>query len=162
MQGQSTVTGVPMYNRRNEIIPNGCNLGHSGPHSNAPHVGGSCKRCSSSNILVLIGGSAARDGELQQTLGTSTRHNGKKYSCDFNNCLVEERPIWQEWRTVEYGTLPLKTLRWYTDRSKPNLGTGTGVAGPSTSYYESMGIFLSSFQAELHAIDIEWCWVESG
>lgn len=78
-----------------------------------------------------------------------------KYSFDFN-CLVEERSIWQEWRTVEYGTLPLKTLRSYTDRSKTNQGTGTGVAGPSTSYYESMGIFLSSFQAELHAIDIEW------
>lgn len=64
-RGQSTVTGVPMHNRRNEIIPNGCNLGHSGPHSNAPHVGGSCKRCSFSNIRVVIGGSAAREGELQ-------------------------------------------------------------------------------------------------
>lgn len=40
-------------------------------------------------------------------------------------------------------------------RQVQNQGTGTGVAGPSTRYYEPMGIFLTSFQAELDAIDIE-------
>lgn len=51
--------------------------------------------------------------------------------------------------------ISFNTLSRYTDRSKTNEGTKAGVAGPSTIYYESRGIFTRIFQADVHAIT--WC-----
>src|SRR5699024_3046257 len=43
------------------------------------------------------------------------------------------------------------TIKWYTDGSKTNKGTGAGVYGPGTKYSEALGIYPSVFQAEIHA-----------
>lgn len=51
-----------------------------------------------------------------------------------------------------HGTMLLNLLGWFTDRSKTNEGIGARVAGPFTSYYESMGMFPSIIQVEVHVI----------
>lgn len=52
-------------------------------------------------------------------------------------------------------SLPLNELWWYTKALwVPNQsGCWCWSTGPRTSYHESMGIFPSPFQAEVHAIE---------
>lgn len=55
-------------------------------------------------------------------------------------------------------SLTLNELWWYTKRAlrfgfKTNGDAGAGEAGPRTSYHESMGIFPTTFQVEVHAIE---------
>lgn len=45
------------------------------------------------------------------------------------------------------------SIKWYTDGSKTSEGTGAGVYGPRTKYFEPMGCYPSIFQAEVHAIE---------
>lgn len=51
-----------------------------------------------------------------------------------------------------HGTTLLNMLVWFTDGSKTNEGIGARVAGPFTNYYESIGMFPSIIQVEVHAI----------
>jgi len=44
------------------------------------------------------------------------------------------------------------TIKWYTNGSLTNQGTGFGVVGPRLSHYESLGTHTSIFQAEVCAI----------
>jgi len=55
-----------------------------------------------------------------------------------------------QWRSssIEQGT-----VKWYTDGSKTEDGTGVGIMGPNTRYHEPMGKGPSIFQAEVYAID---------
>lgn len=59
----------------------------------------------------------------------------------------------KEW-TTESNIYPFSehTLKWYTDGSRTSDGTGAGVFGPRTKYYEPMGKLCSIFQAEINAI----------
>lgn len=58
----------------------------------------------------------------------------------------------KEQRTEMHGTTLLNMLVWFTDGSKTNEGIGARVAGPFTNYYESIGMFPSIIQVEVHAI----------
>ena len=49
--------------------------------------------------------------------------------------------------------LSSNTIKWYTDGSRTDEGTGPGVFGPRTNFYEPMGKRTSIFQAEVYAID---------
>lgn len=59
----------------------------------------------------------------------------------------------KEWNGESTYPLERHTIRWYTDGSKTNEGTGAGVFGPRTKYTESMGNSPSIFQAEVNAIE---------
>jgi len=45
-----------------------------------------------------------------------------------------------------------QAIKWYTDGSLTDEGSGLGVVGPTLKYYESMGRYTSIFQAEVCAI----------
>jgi len=45
-----------------------------------------------------------------------------------------------------------QTIKWYTDGSLTDEGSGLGVVGPRLKYHESMGRYVSIFQAEVCAI----------
>lgn len=45
------------------------------------------------------------------------------------------------------------TVKWYTDGSKTEEGTGVGILGPNIRYHEPMGKSPSIFQAEVYAIE---------
>jgi len=49
---------------------------------------------------------------------------------------------------------PMKpqTIKWYTDGSLTNEGSGLGVVGPRLKYHESMGRYTSIFEAEVCGI----------
>ncbi|EDV99493.1 GH23756 [Drosophila grimshawi] len=55
----------------------------------------------------------------------------------------------REWTTLDE-VHPMKphTIKWYTDGSLTNQGTGLGVVGPRVFYHESLGTHTSIFQAE--------------
>jgi ribonuclease HI len=57
------------------------------------------------------------------------------------------------WRNKD-PVLPKDMLIWYTDGSRTDLGTGSGICGlkPNKSYNFSMGKFASFFQTEIYAI----------
>ena len=57
--------------------------------------------------------------------------------------------------------LPKDALIWFTDGSRTDLGTGSGIYGlkPSKSYSFSLGKFASVFQTEIYAI--LWCAYEN-
>ena len=46
-----------------------------------------------------------------------------------------------------------RTLIWYTDGSQSSVGAGAGIFGPKTKYFESAGVNLNIFQAEVLAIE---------
>lgn len=46
------------------------------------------------------------------------------------------------------------SIKWYTDGSKTTEGTGAGVYGRRTKYFEPMGKNASIFQAEVFAIEL--------
>jgi hypothetical protein len=57
------------------------------------------------------------------------------------------------WRNKD-PVLPKDTLIWFTDGSRTNLGTGSGIYGlkPNKSYSFPLGKFASVFQTEIYAI----------
>jgi hypothetical protein len=57
------------------------------------------------------------------------------------------------WRNKD-PVLPKDVLIWYTNGSRTDLGTGSGIYGlkPNKSYNFSMGKFASFFQTEIYAI----------
>jgi hypothetical protein len=57
------------------------------------------------------------------------------------------------WRNKD-PELPKDALIWFTDGSRTDLGTGSGVCGlkPNKSYSFSLGKFASVFQTEIYAI----------
>lgn len=71
-------------------MPNGCDVGHPDPHSTPPHVGDSCKGCSSSNVSELeIGGlmrvrGGARKGAAAQPVGP------EPFLCPWRHVLQRE------------------------------------------------------------------------
>lgn len=72
-------------------MPNGCDVGHSDPHSTPPHVGDSCKGCSSSNIseLELGGPMRVRGGrDKEQPLNLL----GLKLFCAFGDTFYKGKP----------------------------------------------------------------------
>ena len=57
------------------------------------------------------------------------------------------------WRNKD-PVFPKYALIWFTDGSRTDLGTGSGVCGlkPNKRYRFSLGKFASVFQAEIYAI----------
>ena len=64
------------------------------------------------------------------------------------------------WRNKD-PELPKDALFWFTDGSRSDLGTGSGIYGlkPNKSYSFSLGKFASVFQTEIYAI--LWCAYEN-
>ncbi|EDV90961.1 GH23933 [Drosophila grimshawi] len=57
----------------------------------------------------------------------------------------------RDWTTLEevHPTKPY-TIKWYTDGTLTNQGTGLGVVDPRVSYHEFLGTDTSIFQAEIY------------
>ena len=70
------------------------------------------------------------------------------YSKIFNAIIVM-----YYWRNKD-PLLPKDVLIWFTDGSRTDLGTGSGIYGlkPNKSYSFSLGKFASVFQTEIYAI----------
>lgn len=64
---------------------------------------------------------------------------------------IDNKSDWESGKITE--SLKENTIKWYTDGSKTDKGSGAGVFGPRTKYFESLGKYTSVFQAEIHAID---------
>lgn len=67
----------------------------------------------------------------------------------FQNCTEYKEGV-ENWGTKHSASIHAEVVYW---RVQTDEGTGAVVIGPKTSYYESMGIFSSIFQAKFHAIE---------
>lgn len=69
----------------------------------------------------------------------------KKFKIEFSNKT--------EWSNeASMYNLKSHVIKWYTDGSRMDTGTGAGVFGPGIRFSEPLGKFPSVFQAEVHAI----------
>ncbi|XP_050311838.1 uncharacterized protein LOC126747328 [Anthonomus grandis grandis] len=64
---------------------------------------------------------------------------------------IDSKSDWENGSVAR--SLKQNTIKWYTDGSKTEKGTGAGVFGPGTKYSEPLGKYTSVFQAEIHAIE---------
>jgi len=60
---------------------------------------------------------------------------------------------WDHWKNKD-PVFPEDALIWFTDSSKANLGTGSGIFGlrPNRSFSFPLGKFATVFQTEIYAI----------